>query len=65
MRDKQKRAPVLARVTQENFLAKHFQFPIWMKTTQLKFMRYASLRPQGFWEPNDPVYIATRTIPLR
>ncbi|XP_062579483.1 uncharacterized protein LOC134241461 [Saccostrea cucullata] len=28
------------------------------------YKKYASLRPQGFSEPNDPFYIATRTIPL-
>uniref|UniRef100_A0A8W8NL87 ZMYM2-like/QRICH1 C-terminal domain-containing protein n=1 Tax=Magallana gigas TaxID=29159 RepID=A0A8W8NL87_MAGGI len=28
------------------------------------YKKYASLRPQGFCEPNDPFYIATRTIPL-
>ena len=28
------------------------------------YKKYANLRPKGFSEPNDPFYVATRTIPL-
>ena len=46
-------------------LGKIFSIPHLNENNPIEvYKKYASLRPQGFCEPNDPFYIATRTIPL-
>uniref|UniRef100_A0A8W8MMW5 ZMYM2-like/QRICH1 C-terminal domain-containing protein n=1 Tax=Magallana gigas TaxID=29159 RepID=A0A8W8MMW5_MAGGI len=46
-------------------LGKLFSIPHLNENNPIEvYKKYASLRPQGFCEPNDPFYIATRTNPL-